>query len=244
MQSPRPILKRNAVTYPLDTSAATLASGTKHPSPRSALTSTLSVHFPPSHGLTKTFDTHSAAAYDRSPIVVSRNACALPERGCPGRTYGLNDDEEMDARGRTRHAKDDRRARRSRPLAAEGYTSSSPPGVLPPLIPDQSESDDSDSSSSSGHAPFRVSPAASSIPMSIPTKSPTYGFYSSPPGLSFLPHPHHEQRECERPRGRSRTRPHGDVSAKEQNHSRRQPTYKSFSHDNVLVGDEGCLGGF
>ncbi|CAK5271444.1 unnamed protein product [Mycena citricolor] len=45
------------------------------------------VHFPPSPSLTRIFSVHSSAAYDRSPIVVTPNACALPARGCPGRTY-------------------------------------------------------------------------------------------------------------------------------------------------------------
>ncbi|TFK57588.1 hypothetical protein OE88DRAFT_1651398 [Heliocybe sulcata] len=222
MQSPRPILKRSAVTYPIDTSAATLASGTKHPSPRSALPTTLSVHFPPSSGLTKTFDTHSAAVYDRSPIVVSRNQCALPERGCPGRTYGLEAAEEE--RGRSRRVKDDKRTTN----AHSGCTSSSPPGVLPPLIPDQSESDDSDSSSSSGHSSF-VSTSASSLPQSIPVKPSAYDLHSNSPNLAFLPHP----------RGRSRTRPQHE----EQNHPRRPRASKAFSQD-VFGSDHGCLAGF
>jgi len=240
MQSPRPILKRSAVAYPIDTSAATLASGPRHPSPRSGSASTLSVHFPPSSGLTKTFNTHSAAVYDRSPIVVSRNACALPERGCPGRTYG---DAEEEQRGRTRRVKDDRRTRNTHTRIDDGCTSSSPPGVLPPLIPDQSESDDSDSSSGSDHSSF-MSTAHSSPPVSIPTKSPTYDIYSNPPNLSFLPHPHHEHRERERPRGRSRTRTQSDALAEEQDHASRHRNYKVFSHDNMFGSDQGCLAGF
>ncbi|KAI0281172.1 hypothetical protein BC826DRAFT_1143631, partial [Russula brevipes] len=38
------------------------------------------VHFPPTPGLCRTHLTHSSAIYDRHPIVVSPNACALPER--------------------------------------------------------------------------------------------------------------------------------------------------------------------
>ncbi|KAB5591657.1 hypothetical protein CTheo_4909 [Ceratobasidium theobromae] len=46
------------------------------------------VHFPTAkRELVKTRVTHSPASYDRSPIVVSPNTCALPARGCPGRTY-------------------------------------------------------------------------------------------------------------------------------------------------------------
>ncbi|KAF8598508.1 hypothetical protein BDV93DRAFT_526693, partial [Ceratobasidium sp. AG-I] len=43
------------------------------------------VHFPTAkRELVKTRVTHSPASYDRSPIVVQPNSCALPARGCPG----------------------------------------------------------------------------------------------------------------------------------------------------------------
>ncbi|KAL9710753.1 hypothetical protein Ac2012v2_006289 [Leucoagaricus gongylophorus] len=63
---PRPILKRPS---------SVSSSAEKH-----------AVHFA---ALTSTFLVHSSAAYDRSPIVVAPNLCALPERG--GRTYLLGD---------------------------------------------------------------------------------------------------------------------------------------------------------
>lgn len=68
--TPRPILKRN--TSSLDRERKQTA-----------------VHFPPSPIISKTFMAHSPSTYDRSPIVVVPNSCALPERGCPGRTYTL-----------------------------------------------------------------------------------------------------------------------------------------------------------
>ncbi|TFK69886.1 hypothetical protein BDN72DRAFT_839791 [Pluteus cervinus] len=43
------------------------------------------VHFPPTPTLTSIEITHSPSVYDRAPIVVAPNACALPERG--GRFY-------------------------------------------------------------------------------------------------------------------------------------------------------------
>ncbi|KDQ51432.1 hypothetical protein JAAARDRAFT_41103 [Jaapia argillacea MUCL 33604] len=46
-----------------------------------------SVRFPPSPILTQTFHTYSSSTYDRSSIIVDVNPCALPKRGCPGRTY-------------------------------------------------------------------------------------------------------------------------------------------------------------
>ncbi|KAF9449993.1 hypothetical protein P691DRAFT_798676 [Macrolepiota fuliginosa MF-IS2] len=45
------------------------------------------VHFPPTPTLTSTSFTHSSIAYDRAPITVSENECALPERG--GRCYDI-----------------------------------------------------------------------------------------------------------------------------------------------------------
>lgn len=47
------------------------------------------VHFPPTPILTSTALTHSPNVYDRAPIRVSPNACAIPERG--DRTYSSDD---------------------------------------------------------------------------------------------------------------------------------------------------------
>ena len=41
----------------------------------------LHVHFPPSPSLTSIHTTHSPTVYDRAPIAVSPNLCAMPERG-------------------------------------------------------------------------------------------------------------------------------------------------------------------
>jgi hypothetical protein len=88
------------------------------------------VHFPPSPA-TCTYSAYSAAAYDRSPIVVGPNNCALPERG--GRTYTL---EESQPRRGISYARD------FHPRALAFATSRSD---LPQLIPDlSSESDESD----------------------------------------------------------------------------------------------------
>jgi len=45
------------------------------------------VHFPPSPTLASTHVVDSPRFYDRSPIIVAENSCAMPRRGCPGRTY-------------------------------------------------------------------------------------------------------------------------------------------------------------
>jgi len=71
---PRPILKRQQTS----------------PNYGRAIGSLHAVHFPPSPSLTRTYSAYPPSAYDRSPIVVAPNTCALPERGCPGRTYTLD----------------------------------------------------------------------------------------------------------------------------------------------------------
>ena len=81
---PRPCLKRSSnppANPPQDEPSTLLAID---PSILSPL-----VRFPPQTALTHTLG--SAPLYDRSPIVVLPNRCALPERGCPGRTYAPED---------------------------------------------------------------------------------------------------------------------------------------------------------
>jgi len=41
---------------------------------------------------TRIYLTHSTTEYDRSPMKVMKNPCAMPERGCPGLTYVPMDD--------------------------------------------------------------------------------------------------------------------------------------------------------
>ncbi|TFK18214.1 hypothetical protein FA15DRAFT_675480 [Coprinopsis marcescibilis] len=50
------------------------------------------VHFPPTPTLVSVALTHSPISYDRAPIQVTPNTCALPERGA--RTYSLTEDTE------------------------------------------------------------------------------------------------------------------------------------------------------
>ncbi|KAH7910558.1 hypothetical protein BJ138DRAFT_1126756 [Hygrophoropsis aurantiaca] len=118
------------------------------------------VHFPPSPTLTRTFTAHSPTAYDRSPIVVAPNTCALPERGCPGRTYVLGGERPMSSsppKRRSQHGIHLHPRAVSNPISHQslimGANDDDPqrtptrtaPMTLPPLIPDlSSESDESD----------------------------------------------------------------------------------------------------
>ncbi|KAH9476943.1 hypothetical protein JR316_0010859 [Psilocybe cubensis] len=110
---------------------------------------TPSVHFPPSPSLTRTFSVYSAAAYDRSPIVVSPNTCALPERGCPGRTYLLDEQATPSRAPRSRgiaYARDYHpRALAFASASSSTSSASRDYAQVPQLVPDiSSESEESD----------------------------------------------------------------------------------------------------
>ncbi|KAL1727001.1 hypothetical protein EV714DRAFT_218223 [Schizophyllum commune] len=99
------------------------------------------VHFPPAPRLTRTFSAHPPSDYDRSPIVVAPNTCALPERF--GRVYTGEEDKAT-----ARSARSPRAESRS-----NGYGFPAHPqygyAPCPPLTPDaSSESDDSDACAS------------------------------------------------------------------------------------------------
>lgn len=73
--SPRPILKHH-----LDIPTPEPFEPFPFAACPSVLLTTRHVHFPPTPTLTSTFTTHSPSAYDRTPLSVSPNACALPGR--------------------------------------------------------------------------------------------------------------------------------------------------------------------
>ncbi|OCH86267.1 hypothetical protein OBBRIDRAFT_248509 [Obba rivulosa] len=100
---PRPILKRPSASPVVPSPASPLLSPADGPAALLAIDPSILqtqplVHFAPNPALART---HSAAQYDRSPIVVMPNRCALPERGCPGRTYVVGDEPESGAPLRT-----------------------------------------------------------------------------------------------------------------------------------------------
>lgn len=184
--SPKPILKRPSNEY---------EQPTRCPS-RGLPNRNHGVHFPPSTSLTHTFSAYSAAAYDRSPIVVSPNTCALPERGCPGRTYTLEESAAQQSRRGISQARDFH----PRALAFSISRSTKKPidSAVPQLIPDlSSESDESDVSPVIPRAPTTFGIHGLAGPPSKYYKSDAHGpdanIYT--PGiddfntLSFLPYP-------------------------------------------------------
>ena len=77
----RPILKRSSQSCPdnpINDNLPPLRIPTQ--CPNTVPLSTLPI-------LARTFSAYSSSTYDRSPIVVLPNICALPARGCPDRTY-------------------------------------------------------------------------------------------------------------------------------------------------------------
>lgn len=146
----------------------------------------LTVHFPPSPALTRTFLVHSASTYDRSPIIVSPNDCALPERGCPGRTYF---DELLPSSPTSRKQCMPTKGYHPRAFSSKSSLSPSPSPAsfgssydsVPPLVPDfSSESEESDGVSSL--------PAPSSItygPHGLPTPPSPYRTLSNSLGISM-----------------------------------------------------------
>ncbi|KAI0297559.1 hypothetical protein B0F90DRAFT_1738083 [Multifurca ochricompacta] len=188
------------------------------------------VHFPPTPGLCQTHLTHSSAIYDRAPIVVLPNACALPERN--GRTYPPPSESPacqkkrrstQAAQGVVCHSQVFTTASNnaSSSSSSSSSISSGPPGRLPSLVPDfsSSESDESDMSStppepthfpSTGYPPISLIDSASDL------------------AFSFLPHANeHEKARRERSRSRSR-----GIS-------------RSIRKSEFAIPElDGCLGGF
>ncbi|KAI0066543.1 hypothetical protein BV25DRAFT_1820532 [Artomyces pyxidatus] len=179
-----------------------------------ATCSTQRVHFPPSPALTSTHLTHSAHMYDRAPIVVAPNVCALPQRN--ERTY--------------MPASEKPRKRKPQPAQAPGaffspYEGRCPDAPLPPLIPDlSSESDESDSHSPATQhllPPLSLHIASNAhvpIPYGMDDKST----------LAFLPHPPSPEQERGRKRSPSRAR------------GQRALRRSEFAAPEL----DGCLGGF
>ncbi|KZP29291.1 hypothetical protein FIBSPDRAFT_851673 [Athelia psychrophila] len=189
------------------------------------------VHFPPTPTLVSTHTTHSSGIYDRAPITIAPNSCALPERG--GRTYTPAADsgrqgQSSPFKGSYFHPK---AYEACQPEASDAVAS------LPPLIPDlsSSESDESDATV--------VTPPESdrALSPSVSIRFSTHSRHSPIPradsqekldnALSFLPHPPSPAREKRRSPSRPRLARRGTKFA----------VADGFSQS---TDDDGCLGGF
>jgi hypothetical protein len=255
--SPRPILKRTSSSaHPA--SAVLSSSSSYHPSNCDRDRTRYAVHFPPSPTLTRTFSVYSSTTYDRSPIVVGPNTCALPERGCPGRTYTLEEDSSHRGDQRKRSSAKGRHAHPRSMGGSLGLGQLSgdeprevdqhPQNIPPPLIPDlsSSESDDSDSLLSFT-SQYMYIPNSSSTPV----QDPFDGRCATPTPFSYS---RDVSRQRRRVRSPSRTR-RSSCSDRHDSDDERDTTrstwnnYKNLSEKSpnssiLAVPDEGCFGGF
>ena len=211
------------------------------------------VHFPPAPGLCQTHLTHSPSIYDRAPIVVAPNDCALPARN--ERTYTPPSECSKKRRSATitttttahghghgaaatapalhHHAfAESAKAHHHQATAgiisaASGVTPADPVGrvPVPPLVADlsSSESDESDVSSTPP-VPNRF-PSMGHPPITIVDGNGD----ANANALSFLPHAN--EREKPRKERSSRSRPHSSP--------------RSVRRSEFAVPElDGCLGGF
>ncbi|KAG7100212.1 hypothetical protein E1B28_001987 [Marasmius oreades] len=143
------------------------------------------VHFPPTPTIvSSTYIAHSSSIYDRAPIEVSPNSCALPERG--GRVLHAGSPPICVKGGKTDHPRhdhdhDEQKGSYFHPFAYEVCEPEDipSPSSVPQLIQDSySSSSESDESTESDTGEYR-SPHFSPIPV-LHAITPT--------AMSFLPH--------------------------------------------------------
>ena len=199
------------------------------------------VHFPPTPVLCQTHLTHSAASYDRAPIVVLPNACALPERN--GRTYTPSNDESCATarKRRSTHATTSQGATLHPQAFTTSPTTSSSPKTsildpakrLPSLVPDLSSCSESDESDVSSTPP-------------VPTHFPSMGYHH---------HHHHHQHHHHAPisivvDGTADPAtalaflPHANEREKPRSRSKARGTRTVRKSEFALPELDGCLGGF
>lgn len=191
------------------------------------------VHFPPTPTLTSTHAAYSPLTYDRAPIAVAPNSCALPERG--GRTYTSSSESWnlRQVKGSYFHPQ------AYEACEPEPHTTPAASSTPPQLIPDlSSESDESD-------GPIITIHDSNSLNTSIPLH---YGHLRSSPiprarslesldnALYFLPHAPSPMKGMQKRRKRrslSRSRVGGDAFRQD-----------IKSSDTFSPSLDGCLGGF
>jgi hypothetical protein len=188
------------------------------------------VHFPPTPTLTSTHIADSPWTYDRAPIAISPNSCALPERGARMYTPASESWNRTRATGSYFHPGPNAYEACELELCGTRITMSPPP----PLIPDfSSESDESDGSVVTPPELNTMIP-----PISVHSAHHTQQYPITYPhsqekldnAHTFLPHAPSPPRKKEKGRKRSLSRPrHWDVKS---------------TNDFAEPALDGCLGGF
>ncbi|KAH9923444.1 uncharacterized protein BXZ73DRAFT_50957 [Epithele typhae] len=195
---PRPCLKRSSrppnLLPPQDEQSALLAID---PSILSSV-----VRFPPQTALTHTLG--EAVVYDRTPIKVQPNNCALPARGCPGRTYVEDPNAPRPSkrtglspqRGKTLHPRAvDSRDRRydddPTPRQSPRVDYHPLPALVPDLSSESSEESDGMASPPSEHYSLGAAYNGPKFSLEHSLMSLTMAGTNAPStsALSFLPHP-------------------------------------------------------
>jgi hypothetical protein len=140
------------------------------------------VHFPPTPGLVSTHEAHSPSTYDRAPIVVAPNSCALPRRG--DRVY-----TPAPERRHTADVAEEGGYFVPHPCALDSHYSSlaPPPYLVHDLSSSSSESDVDDAGASLGdtmtfYGPVPLDPSHAPIPRRC-SEEDMVNY------MSFLPYP-------------------------------------------------------
>jgi len=188
------------------------------------------VHFPPTPILTSTYSADSPNTYDRAPIDVAPNLCALPERG----------DRVLTSRRYGKVQRDYFHPRAFEACERETVDRAIDPLRTPPLIPDLSSASESDESDGfTSFASELVYPP--SVPLLFTHDTPqllpiprTHSQEELHTALSFLPYPPSSKDGSRH--GRSPNRPRARELG--------QRCPKSVSAFATLSLDDGCLGGF
>jgi hypothetical protein len=195
------------------------------------------VHFPPTPTLTSTHAAYSPRTYDRAPIAISPNACALPERG--GRMYSPTSESSNATRAKGSYFHPNAYEACEPELESSHITV--PHIMVPPppsLIPDlSSESDESDEVVVTPPDSKAMIPPISVLWANHTKHSPMrlHTPETLETALSFLPHPSSPARDkgksktarsLSRPRSKT---PHRDVKSRD-----------AFTEAAL----DGCLGGF
>ncbi|KAI5121832.1 hypothetical protein M0805_003266 [Coniferiporia weirii] len=258
--SPRSILKHSSASF-AHPNAPSLAAALPYPPPSPQ------VHFPPTPALTQTYPTHSVTAYDRAPIVVLPNDCALPERGCPGRTYNSANDKGTWSSGGVVNGSSS--GKHLHPRATEESASGRIPsyGVSlssasssssslsisnrgpPPLVPDVSSSESDESDGLVSPPPEYSSVGAGAMAQQYPYPYPHTVSIVSPSheefgrALAFLPHaPSTPPKDAQKRDTERKRRSTGRSSRSSPN----SPRFKSEDGARSFAASslDGCLGGF
>jgi hypothetical protein len=203
------------------------------------------VSFPPSPAMvTATHVVLSRQEYDRSPLVVMPNDLALPERGCPGRTYTLSSHSSSSmasalskSAGKTIHPAK---------AAVQAAARSSFHNLMPPLMPDTSSSSETESDGLISPPPEPVGPLSSHSLAFVPSKpipiDPSIPYarvqsHGSSP-LNLPPHLHDDSDKALAFLPHSPTR----SSPRRKSPTRKAPATFSSSWEDQPT--EGVLGGF